>query len=331
MTSALLRVAPEELQLLLYRAARNRGAPEKDADSVADHYWEAEVRGKSTHGLSKFLYESQYFKDRLGNVELIAETGPIIRFDGNREIGPIAALQVIRECSTRAKRYGICLAAISNIQRFGMLRPWAELFIQAEVFGIVLSTCERAMAPLGGTSKVLGSNPIAFAIPTMSHTYVADLATSKVAMSTIWSCLDEGRLLPAASFFDAAGKYTRDPSRAKAVRGFGGYKGYALSLLIQMITGPVTGFASAGKVKSMYDIGYVFLGVDPTVFQTYAEFLNNATDLVDEIKAARRAHQTAPIVLPGEHSDRYKELVLARGWLPVSRRAWGEVREIAQG
>lgn len=280
---------------LMTRICIDEGLSLSGANAVVANYLEAEILGKRTHGISKFIFESQFFKDRRGLPKVVVDTGPLLKLDGNKEVGPIAAEYAVKLASKRAKQYGISIVGINNIQRYGILRTWARQFSDQQLFGIVMNTCESAMAGYGSKKKVLGSNPLAFSIPIAGKTYAVDMSSSEVAMSLIWQCLKEGSELPLNVFYDSKGDFTRDPRKAKVVKGFGGIKGYNIALLIQMMCGPLFGFKTASKIENMYDIGYIFIAVDPDKSAGHSEFIKSNTALVTELKQSGA-------VIPGARS-----------------------------
>ena len=289
------QIAISELRQLMLDVCASKGLSTADAALVIENYLEAELSGKDTHGVGKFVFESKFFEERIAKPEILLDTGPLVKIDGNKEIGPVAANYAVELAASRAKEYGIAIVAVHNIQRYGILRTWIRKFEARKVFGIVMNTCEPAMAGHGGHKKVLGTNPLAFGLATEQAAYITDMATSEVAMTTIWKSLRQGTQLPPGAFYDADGKITRDPSEAKAVKNFGGVKGYSLALLIQIMSGPLFGFKTASAIKNMYDIGYIFLAIDPETTTSYEDFLRANTQLAAEL-------QEGGAMIPGSRS-----------------------------
>lgn len=271
------------LRSLMLTVCEQYGLSDSESSIVIENYLEAEILNKRTHGISKFCYESQYFHEKENTPSIVVDTGALIKLDGNREIGPLAANYCVELVSQRAKEYGISIVGITNIQRYGILKTWAEKFSESSVFGLVLNTCEPAMVGYQGKTKVLGTNPLAFSMKTPEQTHTVDMATSKVAMSLIWQAKRENTELPNDTFLDENGNFTTDPSRAKAVNHFDGIKGYSIALLIQLLSGSVFGFKMGAGIQNMYDIGYVFLAIDPSKATTNSSMLNANQSLVDEL------------------------------------------------
>ncbi|MDE1833668.1 MAG: Ldh family oxidoreductase, partial [Candidatus Micrarchaeota archaeon] len=135
--------------------------------------------------------------------------------------------------------------------------------------------------------------------------------------SEIWRCMVEGRKLPPRAFFDGSGGYTRDPARARAAEIFGGYKGYALSLAIQVMSGSLVTAEMGGMIRVPRHIGYYFQAIDPSVFQDIDAFKAANTRLAREIKLSRRKSGVMEVYLPGERGERRRKHALKTGFVEL--------------
>lgn len=314
-----ISVAVSDLEKLLTHICVHSGLSELEAAPIVTNYLDAELLGKGTHGLTKFCFESKFFSQRVGEPTIVVDTGPLLKIDGNKEVGPIAAQFCVELAAQRAKKHGVCILGIHNIQRYGILSHWVQQLADKQLFGVLVNTCESAMTGYEGTKKVLGTNPIAFTIPTKEKTYTVDMATSKVAMSLIWKALREEEKLPENTFFNQEGEVTTDPAKAKAVQHFGGIKGFSVALLVQLLSGSVFGFKMASEIKSFYDIGYVFIVIDPNKVTTYEEMLVANQKLIEELVASGA-------VIPGSRSASHKR----PKEIEISSSVWNELQQLGK-
>ncbi len=299
-----ISTSEETMKELLVR----RGLSGSEAAFVASDYLAAEMRGKKTHGVSKFLKELDYLAEPRGKPEVIVERESMVLVDAKMEIGQLAAAFCVDLAVRHAKRYGIAIVGMKNAKRYGLLEPWARAIAENDLIGIVANSCEPAGVPYGASSAVLGSNPLAIGIPTSREPIVMDMATTELSMSTIWNSILENRKLPETTFFDKKGTYTTEPSEAVAAEIFGGHKGYAISTAIEILSGSLVSAMMGSMIKSPYDIGYYFQATDPSVFQDIEKFKAENTRLVEEIKSAMRKPGVGEIFIPGEQgSARYRE------------------------
>jgi L-2-hydroxycarboxylate dehydrogenase (NAD+) len=312
-----MKININALKLLLQRILIKKGLSKGQAKIIADEYWESEINGKKTHGIVKFLKELQYLKDRKGSPKIILDKGPILLIDANGEIGQLAANFCIKLLIKRTKQYGLTMIGIKNMQRYGALSFWVSKIAQADLIGIMTNSCEPAATAFGGISPVLGTNPIAIGIPTSNDSIILDMATSKMSMSTLLYSAFYNKPLPEKTFLDIAGEYTTDPSKIKAVENFGEYKGYGLSLILQILSGSLITAKMGHEIHSMYDIGYYFQAIDPSIFQNIKSFKRQNDQLIKEIKTSKRKSNVKKIFIPGEKSRGIKKQVLKNEFITI--------------
>ncbi len=314
-----LTIEIDELRRLMGRLATDRGVPEPAVDLVVDHFLDGELRGKYTHGVSKFLYESQFFADRIGAPFLIVDRGAVAIVDGNKEIGPIAARYAVDVVGTRARTFGIGLVGLRNSQRIGTLGYWTEAMAAQGLFGVVMNTTMPDCTIDGCVEALVGVNPISFAAPTTADPIVGDLATSIAPMGLLWEARRGHGRIPANAFIDAAGRCTDDPDAATLALVFGGYKGFAVSTMIELLAGPAIGVAIDEPIQSPYDAGFLFIAVDPTVTAPGADVRAANTRLRNTVES-KRDRDGATLRLCGTRSAASRSSHLARGQLDLP--AW---------
>lgn len=312
------------LRKLLEEILVKKGFSGKDAKFIANDYWESEIGGKTTHGIVKFLKELQYLTDKRISPEIIIDNKSMLLVDAHREVGSLAAKYSIDLLIKRTKRYGSAIVGMKNAQRYGALNHWALQIAKVDLIGIVINSCEPATTAYGGTSPVLGTNPLAIGVPTSSDPIVLDMATSKASMSRLLLSM-YGQPLPAKTFFDSKGDYTLNPKKVRAVEHFGGYKGYGLALMLQILSGSLVTAKMGSKIKTHYDIGYYFQAIDPSVFQDIKSFKKQNDNLVAEIKRSKRKIGINTITVPGERSKIYKQKALSTREIEMSEKLYGQL------
>lgn len=296
-----MQIKIEDLIDVMSNICSKCSVPKESIRVVVKHYLDAELRGITTHGLSKFCYETQFFSERQGPPFVKNDHGPILIVDANKEIGALSARFASELVIKKAKEYGIGLVGMNNTQKYGMLYTWSEFIASNDLVGIVMNTSVAEASVYGTESPILGVNPISYSIPTSSDPITADFATTTMPMTYLWDCRRNGEKLKKGAFLDANGQYTSDPFSAVSAEIFGGYKGFALSLLIQLLAGSLFGFDMGKYITNFYESGYCFIAIDPSKTTNYQIFLQKNTDLVQEIKKTK-TENGIPIRLPGEDS-----------------------------
>lgn len=294
-----------ELKQMMYNALALRGISKSSADFMVNDYIEAELSGQTSHGLSKFLLLDAALQKREGNVELIREVGNYAKFDGHKDLGHIAAIECVNKAIELARKHGNSIVALNNASRYSRVKPFARKIAENGLIGIIMNNGgPAAVAPFGGSTPIFGTNPICFAFPSNSSPYIFDFSTSKKVWAEIRQAILEKRNLPEDSFYDAEGNITVDPNKADAVMPFGGAKGYALCYAIEILTGAFVGSKMGSKVNDEYDLGFVFIALDPEMFTDIKQFKECVDDLSHEVRNSKSIDPNAAVLVPGDITAR---------------------------
>ncbi|UQY33023.1 Ldh family oxidoreductase [Pseudomonas fulva] len=195
----------------------------------------------------------------------------------------------------KAKTNGIAAMAINNCFHFSALWPEVEAIAERGLVGIAMSPSHSWVAPAGGNKPVFGTNPLAFAWPRpYGNPFVFDFATSAVARGDLELHARTNQPIPPEWAVDASGSPTTDPKEALkgAMRTFGGYKGSALSAMIELLAGSLIGDLTSaqsqafdGGVGATPCHGELVIALDPKVFlgDAYQRGLDSAEQMFNLI------------------------------------------------
>ena len=289
------------------------GASKEEAGAVADVLVEADLRGHNSHGLMRV----PLYVGLLRSGKLQVEARPRIQqervaaalIDGDRALGPYAATIAAYEAMSRARGTGAAAVALYNCGHIALAGYYVELAAREDLIGLLFAKSEASVHPQGGVEPLLGTNPIAVAIPTADDPVLLDMSTSATSHGKLVEAAKAGRRLPEGWALDAAGTPTTDPQAALqgALSPAGGAKGYGLSLTVELVAGLLTG-AGAGPMRDASGWrqlwGNLFIVVDPAVFADVGAFKTAVSAYLAAIKASRTAPNWDEILLPGERSYR---------------------------
>lgn len=315
-----------EIRDLMEKVCKNQQVPEKDIYIVVDHYLDGELRSKKTHGITKFIFESTFFHERMGDPYVVSDHLTSMVINGNKEIGPICANFATDEVIKKADQYGLGFVGVNNSQRYGVLSTWTEKIANKGYIGIVVNTSQNDASILGSKEGLLGVNPICFSFTTNESVITCDMSTTKKSMGYLWDCRRNNKKLIAKTFLNKQGEYTTNPFDAMHAEIFGGYKGFMISLLIQVLTGSVFGFNMGNEIKTFYDTGYCFIAIKPLV--EIESFKQNNTKLINQIKSAQTVGKA--IRVPGEKSLLLKEGKLGLGEINISKSTYIKILTLAK-
>lgn len=290
------------------------GVEESGAGIVSDVLIRAELQGVSSHGVTRIGVYLDRIKKGLINKNPDIRTE--FRFpalgimDADNALGHVAAYKAMEEAIEKAKVYGICMVGVKNSNHFGAASYFAEMAVREDLVGFVISNGPPATPPWGGKEMYFGTNPLAVAIPGGKRgPIIVDMATSIVARGKIIKAAKEGKAIPEGWALDAEGKSTTDAS--EALKGcllpMGEHKGSAITMLIELMAGLLTGAGYGKQVAWQYDetagkgnVGHIFCAINPEGFMEIEETKDRMDSFYDEIKEMPKAAGYDSIRLPGE-------------------------------
>ena len=308
----------QEARELGQRAIGKLGYDSEESAIIADHLMDAELCGYEYSGLSKILNlaASPRHRQARSPIRLVKETPISALFDGGNNNGMLAVYRATEVAITKAKASGMCIVGVFDAFNSGRNAYYLERVCKADLVGIHLVSAAPQVTVPGGKRPVLGTNPIAFGIPTLDEPILFDMATAALAGSDLMHRERLHEPLPEAVAVDAEGYPTRDAAAARlgGILTFGGHKGFGLSLCIQAL-GLLAGTPSA--TQQYY--GFVLLAIDPAMLVPLTDFKRAATDLVERVKSTPRRADAGELRLPSERAFSERRHRLAEGTITVSR------------
>lgn len=297
-------------------------APEAAA-YVADTLVDANLHGVDSHGVIRLpVYRVRIDAGLVDPraVPLETSSGATIRIDAQRAPGQLAARAALEQVDSLSGTLGIASATVRGSAHFGAAGYYARALARRGKIALVVSNSEPIVVPFGGRSPLLGTNPLAFAAPTSGDPISLDMATSTSAMGRVFIAQSRGEQIPADWGVDAAGHPTTDPAAVAALLPSGGAKGYGLGILVEILSGVLSGSAVAAGIGSMYDdfdrpqdVGHFMMALDVEKFLPLEEFHERIQGLIDAAHAADPAPGFDKVLMPGEPEASMRRQRLASG------------------
>jgi len=293
-------------------ALRGIGYDAEEARIIADHAIDAALCGYEYSGLAKLLNipEHRRFKRPRGPMRVLRETDVSTLYDGGNNVGMLVMYHATRAAIEKAATRGVAIIGVTNSWMSGRSAYYVEMIAKADLVGIHTASSARSVAPFGGARAALGTNPIAFGMPSSHGPVVFDMGTSAF-MGTDRAFRERlGQLLPEGVAVDAEGRPTRDPAMARlgALLPFGGYKGFGLALIVQAF-----GVLAGSALDPDKDDGYLFVVFKPDLLVDLDDFKQQVSELIDRVKATPRQPGVTEIRIPGERASRSRERALREG------------------
>jgi L-2-hydroxycarboxylate dehydrogenase (NAD+) len=293
-------------------ALRGVGYHDDEARIIADHVIDAALCGYEYSGLAKILNipESERFKLQRRPMKLLRETDVSLAFDGGNNLGMLALFHAAQATIKKAASHGIALVSVSDAWMSGRSAYYVEMIANAGLVAIHTAASSRQVAPPGGAGAVVGTNPIAIAIPSSRGPIVLDVGTSAYMMTEVMLRERRGELLPEGVAIGPDGGPTRDPALARrggALLSFGGYKGFGL-LMVQAL-----GVLAESGLEHESDYGYLFIAFQPELVGPADVFKRRVMHLIERTKAIPRQPGVDEIRIPSERAFRSRERALREG------------------
>jgi LDH2 family malate/lactate/ureidoglycolate dehydrogenase len=307
------RLAPDRLLDFATAVYGRAGMPEADARLAADTLVQADLWGHQSHGVMRLSWYVARLKagvcDPVAKPELAVDAGAIAVLDGRDGMGQVLTARAAQEAIRRAKTHGIGAVALRNSNHFGTAMYFTLMAAREGCVGFLSTNASPAMAPWGGRKKTVGTNPWSWAAPAGSHPpMVLDIANTGVARGKIYLAKQKGLPIPEGWAINAAGAPTTDP--AEAIDGIilpmAQHKGYAIAVMMDMLSGVLTGSAFGTGVYGPYQTkhrsgaGQLMIALDIAAVQPLTEFGNRMDRYVAELKSVPLAQGFEEIVYPGE-------------------------------
>jgi LDH2 family malate/lactate/ureidoglycolate dehydrogenase len=290
------------------------GMPAPDARLAADSLVQADLWGHQSHGVMRLSWYAARLKaagvcDPVAKPKIVADVGALAVIDGQDAMGQVLMAVAAKEALRRAKTYGIGAVGLRNSNHFGTAMYFTLMAPPEGCIAFLSSNASPAMAPWGGRKKTVGTNPWSWAAPAGRHApMVLDIANTGVARGKIYLAKQMGLPIPEGWAIDAQGAPTTEPGAAIGgmILPMAQHKGYAIAVMMDMLSGVLTGSAFGSGVHGPYQsehrsgAGQFMIALNIEAMQPLAAFNARMEQLIAELKAVPLAEGFDEIVYPGE-------------------------------
>lgn len=301
-----------QLRTRLEHIFQTHRATADEAAVFADVLIEAELRGRPTHGLNRVKGICQTLDKRPHTMpEIRAERGPLVQIDGAGQSGYLVANLMATHAIRVAHTEGHALVGARNTTHCGMLGYYTARIAQNGLIALAMADCAPMITPWGAADAVFGTNPISAAFPHKPWPILVDMGTCAVTYGALDQARRTGQQIPEHSALDADGNLTTDPHRAAVVLPFGGHRGSALALLIQIFSGIIVGADAMPRSGENY--GIFLLALKPDLFAPPEHYNSGIAQIINAVKSARPLQANTEALIPGERAFRERTRQIKEG------------------
>ena len=328
-----------EIGVGLLRAA---GASEEEAATVARHTVGANLAGHDSHGI--MLIPTYIDRIRRGHIvpgapfEVARGTAVTTVVDGHWGFGYVVSERAMRMTVEKALQHGVAAATVSRQSHVGRVADYPLMAAEAGLIGIMTADSGRSakqVVPFGGSETRLGTNPICIAMPSnLDGPLYVDMATSAVSAGKVNVALARNQRIPEGWVVDSEGAPTTDPSvlgqggALLPLGGMEGYKGYGLSVMIEVLSGVLPGLGFGHDPSGRHNDGCFMAAFNVEAFLPLDEFKQQVADFAAYLKSAALAPGFSEIYYPGE-IEHLNTQRLAKDGVTVEDSTWARLVALA--
>jgi LDH2 family malate/lactate/ureidoglycolate dehydrogenase len=310
------RIAAPAIASLIQDAMMAAGLPDADAAKVAELMVEADLTGADAHGVFRL---PQYIRRiKAGGVNpraaiKVEQTAPATALvDGDNGMGHLVMARAAGTAIALARENGVAWVGARRSNHAGAAGVYAAMMLPHDMIGIYAVVANANHMPLwGGAENLLGTNPIAFAVPAGDEApVVLDIATTVVSYGTVKAHKLQGKPMPEGWMVNPAdGRPLTDSARSAEglLLPIGGHKGSGLALVLGLLAGTLNGAAFGRDVidfnyndTDACDTGHFLIALDVTRFLPIAAFKAEIDRQLRELKGSKPLPGFGAIRLPGE-------------------------------
>lgn len=319
------------------------GIPNDQACIISESLVFANLRGVDSHGVVRMGTYMPRLKvkvvEPVTKVEIERQTVSAALVDGKNGMGAVVGSEAMKIAIDKAAQTGIGVVGVKHSNHFGTAAYFTMKALGKDMVGIAMSNAPSSMAPWGGRKAFLGTNPISISVPAAECLpIVFDMATSVVARGKIILAAKKGEKIPEGWAINKDGEVTTDAQEALngAVLPFGGPKGYAIALLIDVFSGILSGAAFGPHINNLYtnlsdpqNVGHFFMAIDINKFVDIDLFKKRMDQMIKEIKQVDPAKGIKEVLVPGE-IEFATEKQRSQTGIPLNRVVVDELKQLGE-
>lgn len=302
------------------------GCTETDARIAADSLLSADMRGVDSHGVARLsgyvrLWEAKRV-NATPHMKIVHETPSTAVVDGDRGLGLVVAPLAMNIAIEKAKICGTGWVSVKNSNHFGIAGSHAMIALEHEMIGMAMTNASALVAPTFSTERMLGTNPIAVAVPSgKEEPFVADFATTTASNGKLEILQRKNEDTPEGWVQTKQGEPTTNAAALKeggamlplgGDREHGSHKGYALGSIVDIFSAVLSGanygpwvppfpaYVPMPENQPGEGIGHFFGAMRIDAFRTAEDFKKDMDQWIHRFKNAKTIAGHKKVYIPGE-------------------------------
>lgn len=342
----------KKIEKFCIEAFKGYGFNEEESKQITAVLLEADLSGIESHGIQRMI---RYHKEITGGMvkldakpEIVFETPLSAVIEGNDAMGQTLGVKAMKIAIEKAKKSGFGMVTVRNSNHYGVAGYYSRMAAEEGLIGMSMTNTEAIMVPTFGKQAMLGTNPIAFAMPASPVNFSFDAATTVVPRGKLEVYVKRGNGLPIGWALDETGHDSNDPDRVLSniinktgggilpLGGSGdltsGYKGYGFAMLCEIATAILSGGTTSNyiyKTPGRSNIAQCFIAIDYGMFGDKKEIEASLSKYLDEVRNSAKADGQERIFIHGEKEAEARDRVLKEG-VYLNDKTYAEMQMIAE-
>jgi LDH2 family malate/lactate/ureidoglycolate dehydrogenase len=285
------------------------GTPADTSAFLANSLVAANLTGHDSHGVIRILQYIEVVEngalDPAVEPEIVSVDGATLKIDAKWGWGQPAFQMAVLETIGLAREFGIAIGTVERCFHVGRVAPYVETIARAGMIGIAMANAGPAVAPYGARTRVMGTNPIAWAVPGADedHPIALDVATAQIAEGKVRVARNKGVPVPPGTIVNLDGAPSVDPNDfydGGALMAFGGHKGSGFSILAQLLGRGLAGMTQERLKTHRGGNGPVVIVIDPARFGPLEIFREVVAEEAERVRTATPAEGFTEVLMPGD-------------------------------
>lgn len=325
---------------IIYEVLCKEDVNENVAAAVADGLVSTSLRGVDSHGIRLIHHYLMGLKAGRLNpnpvYQLDQRMPTAALLDADHTFGHAAGIEAVRHAMRMASEYGSGHVAVRNSSHFGAAAFFALEIAQNDMIGMSFTHSDALIIPYNGKRSFLGNNPLCFTAPVKGEKpFCLDMATSITTFNEIRRLRETGETAPDGVGADRNGNPSNDPNEITMLLPVGTYKGYGLSLMIEILCSTITGMHFGPHILKMFDgdirekrrLGHFVSAINIEAFQPIDIFKERLAELLNELRNEPSKDSGNPVLVAGDPEKRSEEIRTASG-IPVTEAELKKFQEL---
>ena len=326
---------------LLLSILQRVGVREDVAGHLVEGIIQASLRGVDSHGIRLFPHYLQGLEEGRLNGKpqyRFTQTSPTTaKLDADHAPGHAAGATGMRKAIELAKVSGVGTVGVNHSSHFGAAAYYALMAADADMIGLSFTHATAHVLSYGGTRPFFGNNPICLTAPCEGEEpFCLDMATTTATFNKVQQYREQDRKVPFGWGVDSAGRDTDDPVKIESLLPIGGYKGFGLSMMVDILCALLTGAPYGPNVSRMFgtplsekrNLGHFFMAMRIDCFEAPAIFKKRLREMMDALRREPAREDGVPVKVPGDPEKAYHRERSANG-IPIPESLLQELAALA--